>query len=94
VKPLRHENTSNGSKLDALRKREAALREAITKEKIREEKAKAKVLAREFASVGETLCKHAAQSRDFHSTLRQMIAAAIAAADEPTRKFLASRGWL
>lgn len=90
-------NTSNGTnandKIEALRKREAALKAAIAAEQVRRQKAQAKIAAREFSAVGEALCKYAAKSPEFHSTLKAMLSAAVGTIDEATKKFLSSRGW-
>jgi len=86
-------DTKNGSeKIEALRKREAALKAAIAVEQVRQQKAQAKLQAREFSTVGEALCKYAGQSPDFRLMLKQVLASAVT--DEPTRKFLSGRGWL
>ena len=86
--------TNGNGKIEALRKREAALKAAIAAEHVRQQKAKAKLQAREFAAVGEALCTYGSQSPEFHSALKQMVAAAITVANEAARKFLSSRGWL
>lgn len=86
-------NETNGNgKIEALRKREAALKAAIAVEQIKQQKAKAKLQAREFATVGEALCKYAAQSADFRLMLKQVLQSAVT--DDAVRKFLAGRGWL
>jgi hypothetical protein len=79
-------------KIEALRKREAALKAALAAELVKQQKAKAKLAAREYASVGEALVKYAAQSPDFHLMLKQVLASAVT--DDAARKFLAARGWL
>jgi hypothetical protein len=84
--------TNTNGKLEALRKREAALKAALAKEVVRQQKIKANLAAREFATVGEALCKYAAQSADFHLMLKQVLASAVT--DDAARKFLAGRGWL
>ena len=86
--------TKNGNeKIEALRRREAALKAAIATEQVKQQKANAKLQAREFATVGEALCKYAMQSSaDFKLMLKQVLASAVT--DEPTRKFLTGRGWL
>ena len=89
------QNNSGGdanSRIGALLKREAALKEAITKEKIRQLKANAKLEAREAAIVGDALCKYAAKSLDFKLMLKQVLASAVT--EDAARKFLANRGWL
>jgi hypothetical protein len=80
------------AKLEALRKREAALKAKIAAQQVQNQKAKAKLDAREFATVGEALVKYAAQSPDFHLMLKQVLASAVT--DEAARKFLAGRGWM
>lgn len=87
------EKTSN-AKVEAMRRRCAAYKAKLDQAVVCDQKAKAKLQAREFAEVGETLCKFAMRSPDFHAALKQMVAAAITVADEPTRKFLLGRGWL
>jgi hypothetical protein len=88
--------TSSGNgKLEALRKRETALKAVIAAEQIRQQRAKAKLQAREFAAVGEVLCRYAGQSPEFKTMLRQVLPVAITAvADEKVRQFLVCRGWL
>jgi tRNA A37 threonylcarbamoyladenosine dehydratase len=86
-------NGTNGNdKIEALRKREAALKAAIAAEQVKQQKARARLEAREFSTVGEALCKYAGQSPDFKLMLKQVLASAVT--DEPTRKFLSGRGWL
>lgn len=78
--------------LETLLSKEAALRAAIAAEKVRQQKAAAKLQAREFVTVGEALVKYAGQSPDFHLMLKQVLQTAVT--DEAARKFLAGRGWL
>ncbi|MGO9269573.1 MAG: hypothetical protein ACLQOO_04850 [Terriglobia bacterium] len=68
------------------------LRRSSPPEKARQQKAKAKLEVREFATAGEALCKYAAQSAEFHLMISQVLQTAVT--DEPTRKFLSGRGWL
>jgi hypothetical protein len=85
--------TKNGNdKIEALRRREQALKTAIAAEQVKQQKANAKQQAREFSTVGEALVTYAAQSADFKLMLKQVLASAVT--DGPTRKFLAGRGWL
>ena len=87
-------NNSNdvNPKLEALRKREAALKAAIAAENVRQQKRKEKDDARLFAIVGEALVSYGAQSPDFKTMLQQVLATAVT--DERARQFLAARGWL
>jgi hypothetical protein len=80
------------NKLEALRKREAELRDAIAKEKIREQKAKSKAAEREASIIGHALVGYAQQSPDFKLMLKQVLASA--AMDDAARKFLAGKGWV
>ena len=85
--------TKNGSeKIEALRRREQALKTAIAAEQVKQQKANAKLQAREFSTVGEALVKYSAQSADFKLMLKQVLTSAVT--DDATRKFLAGRGWL
>jgi hypothetical protein len=88
MKPI---NLTN-EKIAALRKKETALKSALAAALVEAQRAKAKLQAREFAAVGEALCKYAGQSPDFKLMLKQVLASAVT--DEPTRKFLSSRGWV
>ncbi len=85
--------TNENGKVEAMRRRFAAYKAKLDQAVVRDQKAKAKLLKREFADVGETLCRFAATSPEFQGALKQMVAAAITVADEPTRKFLSGRGW-
>jgi hypothetical protein len=80
------------NKLEVLRKRESELRDAIAKEKIREQKAKAKAHGREAQVIGEALLDYAEQSPDFKLVLKQILASA--SVDDAERKFLFARGWV
>jgi len=87
-------NGSNGNdKVEALRKRIGALEASLAAERVKQQKAKAKMLQREFSAVGQALCTYAADSAEFHATLNAMLGAAAANLDDATKKFLASRGW-
>jgi hypothetical protein len=83
----------NGNvRIDALRKREAALREAIAAEKVREQKRKEKAETRLFAIVGEALTRHAERSPDFRLMLKQVLQSA--ELRDSQRSFLAENDWL
>ncbi len=82
----------DNGKLEALRQREAALKAAIAAEQVRQQKAKAKLDAREFLMVGEALVRYAGQSPEFKTMLRQVLPTAVT--DERARRFLEERGWL
>jgi len=84
--------TTNNAKLEALRKREAALRAAIAAEKVRQQNRREKDDARLFAVVGEALTRYAQQSPDFELMLKQVLQAA--AMRDSDRAFLAGKGWL
>lgn len=79
-------------KLEALRKREAALKAAIAAEQVRQQKQREKSDARLFSIVGAALVAYGTESHDFKTMLRQVLASAVT--DERSRQFLGSRGWL
>lgn len=83
---------SGNTKIENLLKREAALKAAIAEEKVRQQKANARVEAREFACVGEALVRYAGQAPEFKTMLRQVLPVAVT--DEKARQFLTARGWL
>ena len=80
------------AKLEALHRREAALKAAIAEEKVRQQKRNAKSDARLFAVVGEALVHYANQSPDFKLMLKQVLQSAELRDTE--RAFLAGKGWL
>lgn len=80
------------SKLEALRKRESALKAAIAAEQVRQQRRNEKDNARLFALIGEALVIYGNQSTDFKTMLRQVLASAIT--DERSRQFLKDRGWI
>jgi hypothetical protein len=86
-------NGSNGnSKLEALHKREAALKEAIAVEKVRQQKRKEKIDTRVFAIIGEALTHYAERTPDFRLMLGQVLQSA--ELRDTDRAFLAANGWL
>ncbi len=84
--------TSGNAVLDALRKKEAALKAAIATEKVKQQKRQEKDDARLFSIVGAALVQNAAQSPDFRLMLKQVLQSA--ALRETDRAFLAGKGWL
>jgi hypothetical protein len=84
--------TSGSSVLDALRKKEAALKAAIATEKVRQQKKSEKEDARLFSIVGSALVQNATHSSDFRLMLKQILQAA--EMRESDRAFLTGKGWL
>lgn len=84
--------TTKNGKLEALRRREAALREAIAQEKVRQQKRKEKDDARLFLIVGAALVHNAAQAPDFRLMLKQVLQ--VAELRDSDRAFLTGKGWL
>ena len=85
---------NNGSdKLEALRKKEAALKTAIAAEQVKQQKRKERENARLFSIVGQALVENAAKNPD---GLGLMVKQVLQAAElrETDRAFLAGRGWL
>jgi len=88
-------NGTNGNgRIEFLKQKEREIHARLAAEQVKQQKARAKLLKREFADLGETLCTYASQSPQFHAALKQMVAAAITVASEPARKRLSDRGWL
>jgi hypothetical protein len=83
---------SDSTKLETLRKREAALKAAIAAEKVRQLKRREKDDARLFAVIGEALTLYARQSADFRLMLKQVLGTA--ELSDTNRAFLAGKGWL
>ncbi len=81
------------SRIDALRKREAALRDAIAQEKVRQQKHDEKDTARLHSIIGEALVKNAAQIPDFELLLKGVLARTTTLSEAQT-KLLKARGWL
>lgn len=79
-------------KLEALHRREAALKAAIATEKVRQQKRNEKDDARLFSIVGAALVQNAKLSSDFRLMLKQVLQSA--AMRDTDRAFLAGKGWL
>jgi hypothetical protein len=88
-------NTNNGTngndKIEALRKREGALKAAIAAEQVRQQKAKAKLAAKECAEIGEAIVKYARQSAEFKTMLSQVLPVVVTG---DKARFLRERGWM
>jgi hypothetical protein len=87
----KRDGTNHRDKIEALRLRRAALDAALAEEIGKQQKAEAKNLKREFATVGEALVKYSRENADFKLMLTQVLRTAIT--DDSTRKFLRGRGW-
>jgi hypothetical protein len=83
--------TNDNDKIEALRKRKAALDAALTLEIGKQQKAEAKNLKREFSTVGEALVKYSRENADFKLMLQQVLPTAIT--EDAKRVFLRGRGW-
>lgn len=82
-------------RIEALMKRETALRAALAAERMKQAKLDAKDLKKEFATVGEVLVLYTRQSAEFKTMLKQVLpVAAAAVADESVQRFLKTRGWI
>jgi hypothetical protein len=91
---MRTKNEITNDEIEALRRKEQAVKSALAAALVKAQQAKAKLRKLEFSDVGETLCTYASQSPEFHAALKRMVAAAITVASEPVRKRLSGRGWL
>ena len=86
----RRNDADDGQRLLALRKREQALREAITAENHRQQKRKERIRGKLLQIVGETVLDYAERTPDFNLMLRAVLKNA---SDERDRKFLTDN-WL
>jgi hypothetical protein len=84
---------SNNDRLEALRKREAALREAIAFEKVRQQKKNEKDDARLHSIIGEALVNNAALHPDFELMLKGILKSQKSFTDGEA-KLLRMKGWL
>ena len=85
--------TKNNDKLEALRKKEAALKAAIAAEQVKQQKRNQRENARLFSIVGQALVENAAKNPD---GLGLMVKQVLQAAElrETDRAFLSGKGWL
>ena len=79
-------------KLEALRRKEAALKAAIAAEKVRQQKRREREDARLFAIVGEAVIRNARQSPQFELMVKQLLQSA--ELRDTDRAFLSGKGWL
>jgi len=87
-----NDGTNSNERIEALRKREQAIKAAIAAEQVRRQKRREKDDGRLFSIVGAALVQNAAQSPDFRLMLKQVLQSA--ALRESDRAFLAGKGWL
>ena len=80
------------SKIETLRKREAALKAAIAAEQVKQQKLKTKKQQRLEALIGNALVTKAEASPEFHLMVNDLLDEAIA--DTKLRILLAELGWL
>ncbi len=85
-------STVNG-KLEALRRREEALKAAIAQEKVRQQKRREKDDARLHSIIGEALVGNAAKHPDFELMLKGILKSATSFSDGD-KKLLRAKGWL
>jgi hypothetical protein len=82
----------NTNRIDALRKREAALRAAIAMEKVRQQKKDHKDDCRVQGIIGEVLVRHAAQHSDLELMIKSILGSDKSLTDTQIR-LLQERGW-
>jgi hypothetical protein len=80
-------------KLEALRKREAALKSAIAAELVRQQKKKEKEDARLCSIIGTALVQNAAAHPDFELMLKSVLKTSTTLGDSDKR-LLRAKGWL
>jgi hypothetical protein len=89
---MKSNGSNSNSKLEALHKREAVLKEAIAFEKVRQQKRREKDRARLASIIGEALTHYAERTPDFGLMLQQVLQSA--ELRDTDRAFLAANGWL
>ena len=80
-------------KLEALRRKEAALKAAIAVEKVRQQKRDEKDVARLYSIVGEALVSNALKHPDFELMLKGILKNSTNFSDGE-KKLLRAKGWL
>ena len=80
------------AELEALRRKEVALRETIAAAKVRRQKLMGKEDARLFSIAGEAVIRSAKRSPQFELMLKQVFQSA--EMRDTDRAFLAGKGWL
>ncbi len=88
---MANENIAN-EKLEALRKREAALKAAIARELVRQQKRKEKEDARVCSIIGAALVQNAAKHEDFELMLKGVLKTSTWLS-ESDRRLLRTRNW-
>jgi hypothetical protein len=85
-------DTNGNSKIEALRRREAAIKAALAEEQVRQQKRRERENARLASIIGAALIENAAKNPD---TLGLMVKQVLQASElrESERAFLAGKGW-
>jgi hypothetical protein len=83
---------TNGNRLDMLKKREAALRQAIEQERAKKLKRDQRARDRLVGIVGNALLIEAERAPDFSQLLKQVLATTVT--DSSSKAFLKHMGWL
>ena len=81
------------NRIEALRKREQALKAAIAQEKVRQQKRDEKDAARLHSIVGRALLENAAKHADFELMLKSILQANTSFSDGEM-KLLRAKGWV
>jgi uncharacterized membrane protein len=94
-KDSRMSSTSGGteSRIEALRKREQALKTAIARELIRQQKKRERDHGRLCSIVGAALVRNAAEHPDFELMLKSVLKTSATLGDSE-KKLLRAKGWL
>ena len=85
-------SSGNNNRIDALLKREAAVKAAIAAEKVRQQKRREQIDTRLFRIVGEALTRYAEKTPDFRLMLKQILS--VAEMRDGERAFLVENDWL
>jgi hypothetical protein len=84
---------NGNSRIDVLRKRQAALRDQLARELVRQQKKIEREEARVHSIVGQALIRNAAKHPDFELMLKSVLQATTSFSDGD-KKLLRAKGWL
>jgi hypothetical protein len=84
---------NGNSRIDVLRKRQAALRDQLARELVRQQKKIEREEARVHSIVGQALIRNAAKHPDFELMLKGILKSATSFSDGD-KKLLRAKGWL
>jgi hypothetical protein len=85
--------TNGNDRIEALRRRQAALREQVARELVRQQKKNERDEARLHSIIGGVLLRNAARHPDFELMLKSLLKSTTSFSDSEA-KLLRAKGWL